>query len=568
MKIECQDLTVKEVLESSYYEIPRFQRPYSWEKDNLEDFWKDVFKSNEKDYFIGSIVTYKSGDARAIVDGQQRITSVTILLSALRNTFDEIGSINQADGIQRLIERYDLENKLRHVLETETSFPYLQHVIQSRTPDLARTASGDEDELLKAANEYFQSQIEIEIQEVSDNGVQSEAAIKLRKHKRLENLRDTILSLKLILVQLDNEDDAYLVFETLNTRGKDLTTSDLLKNLLARLLRASNSRGDKVRSKWQSLVDNIKAIELDDVSVDDFIYHYWLAKNDFTKSRNIFKAAKQIIKTKQAAEKTLNEIESYSIIYKNIFRPNLKKWRNDELKIKASIEVIINKFRVSQPLPLMLTALSKYSNNTLSKSELVRLLSAIELFTFVNLGIMNTRSKSGILQMYSSHARELSRSNALVKRENTIVDLISKLRSKLPIKEDFIKRFSELKYSDDHPAEKRLVQYSLTKLMEIIAPTISLDSLNMSIEHIAPQAANNITIDSISSIGNLWYLNTAYNNQLGDLGVNIKLSKYREDKLPCDDMLQNAIEWNSEVIQNRALFLADNMWNLIDSVFE
>ncbi len=308
MKIECHDHTVKEILNSSYYEIPRFQRPYSWEKENLEDFWKDVFKSDQKDYFIGSIVTYKAGDAKAVVDGQQRLTTLTILLAVLRNAFDQIGSLKQSNGIQRLIERYDLEDKERFVLATETSYPYLQFAIQSRTPDMARAAMGDEDELLKKANDYFVAQVLGEMEAVQNIGVQSDAAIKARKHKKLEQLRDTVLALKLILVQLDNEDDAYLVFETLNTRGMDLTTSDLLKNLLARLLRATNARGDLVRAKWQSVIDNIKAIQLEDVSIDEFVYHYWLAKNDFTKARDIFKAAKKSIVSKAIATKVLNEL--------------------------------------------------------------------------------------------------------------------------------------------------------------------------------------------------------------------------------------------------------------------
>ena len=262
MKIECHDHTVKEILQSAYYEIPRFQRPYSWEKENLEEFWKDVFKSDQKDYFIGSIVTYKTGDARAVVDGQQRLTTLTILLAILRDAFDLINSVNQADGIQRLIERYDLENKARFVLATETSYPYLQFAIQNRVPEARRAAKGYEDEFLRGAHTFLLNQVNIELENAKAAGIQSETAIKNRRHKRIEQLRDTVLALKLILVQLDNEDDAYLVFETLNTRGKDLTTADLLKNHLARLLRATNARGDVVRSKWATITENTRVRQL------------------------------------------------------------------------------------------------------------------------------------------------------------------------------------------------------------------------------------------------------------------------------------------------------------------
>lgn len=568
MKIKCDDHTVKEIFESSFYQIPRFQRPYSWEKDNLEDFWKDVFKSDQKDYFIGSIVTYKNGDAQAIVDGQQRLTTLTILFAVLRNSFNKISSSKQADGIQRLIERYDLESNERFVLATETSYPYMQFAIQSKTPDVNRAASGDEDELLKRANSYFENQINNEIQEARNSGSQSEIAIKTRVHKKLEQLRDIVLALKLILVQLDNEDDAYLVFETLNTRGIDLTNADLLKNHLARFLRASNMRNDTVRAKWSTIIDNIKTIQLDDVSVDEFVYHYWLAKNDFTRARDIYKAAKVTITTKASAAKILGELESYSTIYRNLFRSNFRKWRNDELKIKSSIEMVINHFRVRQPLPLILTALAKYEQRTLFKAELERLLWAIELFTFTHTGLMNVRSSGGVLQMYAAHARELSRSNVNTRRERTIEELILKLRSRLPSKEEFTKRFSQLRYSDEFLSEKKLIQYVLSKLMHIIAPSVSLDAASMSIEHIASQSDNSISSVSISSIGNLWYLNNQFNTQLGNKPVSEKLIAYRVANTPCDTVLKTAVEWTDEIVQQRAINMAELLWAEIDAAFE
>jgi hypothetical protein len=444
----------------------------------------------------------------------------------------------------------------------------LQFAIQNRPPDLSRKVTGYEDELLGLANEFLSHQVDEEIKNSKSNGVQTEAAIKARIHKRLEQLRDTTLALKLILVQLDNEDDAYLVFETLNTRGKDLTTSDLLKNHLARLLKASNARGDSVRVKWESVIDNIKAIDLDDVSVDDFIYHYWLAKNDFTKARDIFKVAKKVVTTKAIATKILNELDTYSTIYRNLFRSNLKKWRNDELKIKGSIEVVVNRFRVRQPLPLILTAVSKYDAKTLSKPELERLLLAIELFTFVHTGLMNARSTGGVLQMYSFHARELSRSVATTRREKTIDDLVEKLRSKLPTKDVFLKKFSELRYSDHLLSEKRLVQFSLSKLMERVAPSVALDSAAMSIEHIAAQSDKNFQIESVASIGNLWFLNTSFNNSLSNMPVGKKLAEYRKANTPADSILMTSEEWTVEIVQQRSLHLAELMWDVVDAAFK
>src|SRR5690606_5859896 len=137
------------------------------------------------------------------------------------------------------------------------------------------------------------------------------------------------------------------------------------------------------------------------------------------------------------------------------------------------------------------------------KSELERLLSAVELFTFANTGLMAARSSGGILQMYSVHARELSSSNAVSRRERTIDDLIQKLRDRLPEKKVFVERFVRLRYSENLLSDKRLIQYSLLKLMEHIAPSVALDPALMSIEHIAPQSTKDFDDDSIASIGNL-----------------------------------------------------------------
>lgn len=86
MKITCIDKEIRKVFETGYYAIPRFQRPYSWEKDHISEFWNDSIVENETDYFIGSIVVYKQDDETfGIVDGQQRLTTITMILSALRD---------------------------------------------------------------------------------------------------------------------------------------------------------------------------------------------------------------------------------------------------------------------------------------------------------------------------------------------------------------------------------------------------------------------------------------------------------------------------------------------------
>src|SRR5262245_50361014 len=123
MKVKPFDRTIKNLLEAGFYKIPRFQRPYSWDRANIEYFWRDV-TDLAGDYFIGSMVAYKTdpqSDTDLVVDGQQRLTTITIFLAALRNAFLELKAEKLADAIHGLICRKDMNGEETYVLQTETS---------------------------------------------------------------------------------------------------------------------------------------------------------------------------------------------------------------------------------------------------------------------------------------------------------------------------------------------------------------------------------------------------------------------------------------------------------------
>jgi uncharacterized protein with ParB-like and HNH nuclease domain len=93
VKIDSFDSSVSDVLRAAYYRIPRFQRPYSWDRSNVDDFWTDLTE-NKVGYFIGSMVLYKRSQRaewRGLVDGQQRMTTISMLLAALRDKLEELG---------------------------------------------------------------------------------------------------------------------------------------------------------------------------------------------------------------------------------------------------------------------------------------------------------------------------------------------------------------------------------------------------------------------------------------------------------------------------------------------
>jgi uncharacterized protein with ParB-like and HNH nuclease domain len=161
MKISCFDKQVGQLLSEAYYKIPRFQRPYSWDHVNIEEFWNDTVVEGEGDYFIGNFVVYDDKGTLGVVDGQQRITTITLLLCALRDELARQGESKLAKGLHNLIERADIRAEKFYVLQTETSYPYLQEHIQ-RFPEKrsSQDGPGPEEVLLKQAFEYFQEQVQ------------------------------------------------------------------------------------------------------------------------------------------------------------------------------------------------------------------------------------------------------------------------------------------------------------------------------------------------------------------------------------------------------------------------
>src|SRR5215211_1180829 len=133
MQLRSNDRTLRQVLSAYFFFIPRFQRPYSWTKGNVEDLWEDAIQEGGSEYFIGSMVVYpESDDTVAVIDGQQRLTTLMMLLCALRDAAEAEGHDGLANGTHTFVERTDENDKDRFVLHTETSFPYLHDEVLSR----------------------------------------------------------------------------------------------------------------------------------------------------------------------------------------------------------------------------------------------------------------------------------------------------------------------------------------------------------------------------------------------------------------------------------------------------
>lgn len=561
MKIESKDTDIESLLDGSYFHIPRFQRPYSWDDENINDFWNDLITNKGDDYFIGSMVVYKRAkQSFGVVDGQQRLTTTTILLCVLRDEFHALGHKDSAEGLHQLIERKDRDNKNEYVLKTETSFPYFQEHIQKYGEPELEIKIHSEEQNLQRAHQLFKRLVRDSIDSVDqDSTISKEDKTKVKVEK-LISIRDTVLNLNLIFVVLDNEDDAYLIFETLNTRGKDLAVSDLVKNHFTKHLKAKGSV-DTAKIKWEQVLETIHN-SLADLSTDTFIYHYWASRYEAVPLKKLFPVIKKRI-GKDTAKEYLDSLVSDAKLYRSIHEPNYE-WTKNETEASRSLAAL-QLFKVSQPTPAVLSLTRAYKDNIIKFGKLRDALSAIEKFHFLFTAITSSRSSGGISAMYSSFARKLFECKDSQGAADEITGLIDKLRSRRPSLDEFKVAFRELSYTNANSKQKNLVRYVLRGVSEHCGYKYPVDFEELTIEHLHPQSV--ITGDwdewNVGQIGNLMLLDQKVNGKLNTKPIHDKIKHLETNGYTIPEELINVKTWTPAKAQARTDKIADMIYKSI-----
>ena len=560
MDIKPVEQTVKTLLESFFYRIPRFQRPYSWDRENVADFWNDAVTSEDLDYFIGSFVVYRESaatDTLLVVDGQQRITTITLLLAAIRDALLQEGHEDHARGIHLLVERADLNNQKRYVLQSETPYPYLQEYIQKFGEPELQPSTGAEEDALKDAYSFLKSQLRTVVSAIDmDASIASEKKAERRKAKLL-SIRDKLMRLQLILIQLTSEDDAYLIFETLNTRGKDLKVADLVKNHLTRLLRARNRGVDAARDKWESIRAHFDESS-EDIDINRFLHHSWLSRHPYLPEKKLFKEIKKVV-GKSAAQAYLNQLWSDSRLYRKVLDPSSHKWKKDERPLAESLKALVL-FRVVQPVPMLLSILRAYESGRLSLKQTRQVLRSMENFHFQFSAVTAQRTGGGTGLMFALAARELEEATSKDKAAKVLTGFLAKLRERLPSADEFSVAFGELQQTEENAKQRPLVRYLLGRIDQHLRKLDAMDYDRMSIEHIAsqnPKSGEPPAPPNVGKLGNLLVVPEALNSTvLANRPFSKKKAAYKKHRVPLDEILTNATSWGEAEIEARTKALA------------
>lgn len=350
-------------------EIPKFQRTYSWKDEQLKEIWDDIIKVGEtekiKKHFIGSIIYSKeannnTADSRQflhIIDGQQRITTLTILACSLCR-FKNIEKKDK-EILKNYLVNQDKERKLFLRSEDDKT---LKKIIDSIIYDKELILSNDDSINIKKAYYFFDR--------------------KIKKTNNYKVILTGIGKLSFISIELDNKyDDPQLIFSSLNSTGRGLTPSDLVRNYI---LMNAEDQDDLYEKYWESIEKGFKDNEKNkNGNFDDFIKCYLTIKSNKKVSKNYYKEFK-FYKDKnfnENIEPLLEDLNKYANYYFNIV---FEKEDDKELKeifknfnlLRSQIShtFLINMYDDYQ------MSKSTNSNINLSKEDFINIVKVLESY--------------------------------------------------------------------------------------------------------------------------------------------------------------------------------------------
>lgn len=573
MEFKATPRTIRDALGlKRKYVIPRFQREYSWESEELDELWTDLLDNLEikngeiltKEYFIGSLVLVGDDDdtnniERQVVDGQQRLMTFTIAFSVLAQLFAQENNKVLGDKIHKYIIDEDEDGTSYTKVISETPKPFFQRRIQQKMIDFSQIPNTEEEKRIFSAYKFFQDKMKTDNLNNDFRRI-SNGICDFNYVDELKAVRDQILNCKVIYVTVKSFDDAYTIFEVLNAKGKDLSSVDIIKNSIFSVLKSIEPIDD-AGERWKRIRDNISQGTTDILT---FYRHFWLSKYTFaTNKRLVREFEKTITKNEDSYKEFLCILEQASEDYINIIRPTRDMWNQPEYKVVYNALDALSVFGVTQVRTFLLALFDIKRKNLVAHKVYLNIIEYLEYFHFVFNAICSERS-SGLERKYSSYARKLRNSTGKEASKNVIGELRESLNNTLPTYEEFEKDFLKLKFSSSETKDKKLVQYVLKKLERYISSSDELTFDSFSIEHILPESTKN---EYVKLIGNLLPLGVNLNSVIKDKIFKDKIVEYKKSQYQSVKEFvkkySSQSSWGAEDIISRTQAIAKIMYNQV-----
>ncbi len=522
--------------------VPEFQRDYSWKEEQWDDLWTDVLaiRNQDKFHYMGAIVLQDHRDkSYSVIDGQQRLATLSVAaLATIKRIQDlidaEIEVEANAERVKRLTEQYVGEkdavslrysNKLK-LNENNEDF-YRSFLVQLREP-INRHRLPASNKLLWSAFEYFYQRIKETLGENPSGEI-------------LADFLQNQIAEKLLFIQIvvETDLDAYVVFETLNARGIELTVSDLLKNYLLSLTSQSEEDKRQAKDQWRRI---IQITDLDGFPA--FLRYYWNSRYDFVRKDSLFKALRGSVTTAEHTFNLLDDLERHAGIYAALKNPNDDLWQgNREIRNRIAE---LKLFGVTQPYPLLLAAYFKMHGDF---ENILRFCSVIAFRYNVVSGLNPNKQE----QAFHQAAKRVF--NGTIVNSSQVAQ---ELKDIYPNDEDFANVFSTKQINTNR--QKKLARYILYSLENRIAETArNYEDDPGTIEHILPENptaeweqyfSHDEQGSYIYRIGNLTLFEPGKNRECGAKLFAEKQVIYQGSQYEMTNIISN-LDWTPDRVRQR-----------------
>lgn len=541
------DYTTKRVV------IPRFQRGFSWQKSHVATFWEDVWEFHEHasksdTYFLGPIVILPESDHIMVLDGQQRLATATVLFSCIRDLARQKGGQKGGDlarDIQRDLVMVDEEEEQFALKTSELDQAFFENHVQLDPPQADEKAALKSHRLIKQARSYLRSALEehfggLKPAEVVDG---------------LKKLRTTLAEcIKLVVIEVGSEEEAYQIFETLNDRGLRLSVPDLLLNFLMRVSKTCVQR-DKVRKHWDTIVETMGTGK-----VSTFLRHMWVSLYGDVKSQGLYREIRKHVKDGGTTSVAFaKKCEEECLAYASIIDVDQARLKGAEPHVRA----LVKKLSADKAFPVLLSGIQCLDDRDFEN------LCRCTVSLVVRHAVIANLNPSVLEDTLYNVAREIREQKCSQKNSAKIL-----ARAKMLLKSINPNRSQLAQGLSDVHLTKRQAQYVLHCIgnqMQSSTKAVALDKT--SIEHIFPENARSADWSDYDDlhplvwhIGNLTLLEPKINRDIGNEAFSAKIKKYRTSEIAMtNDIVNDVSDWTAKKVKERATGLAkmiDQLWQI------
>ncbi len=524
--------------------IPIYQRVYSWEKEQCKQLWDDIIKTGGNDqiegHFIGSIVFVHDGiyttnyNELLIIDGQQRLTTITLLFIALRD------HLNDEDEFLEKFSRQKIRN--RYLINSDEKGDKKFRLILSES---------DRDTLLSLIDKNKRKPSEPSLK-IVENFELFEKWIRKNTDK-LETIFKGLDKLMVVEISLERgKDNPQLIFESMNSTGKDLTQTDLIRNYI--LMGLEPEKQEIFYKKyWRAMEEDFKQNE---TLFNQFVRHYLTIKTrEIPNINKVYEAFKRYQQERGIeTEALLQDLQKYCGYFCQIaFKKEADKDLNKALSFLVDLEMDVI-------YPLLLELYSDYKDGVLSKQDFIPIIALIE--SYICRRAVCGIPSNGLNKLFASFTKKIQKDEYLESMKKHFGSLTENRR--FPNDSEFKDSFITI---DFYNFQKR--EYFLERL-ESFNTKEPVNTKECTTEHIMPQTLEEewerdlgenfqaIHDKYLHTIGNLTL--TGYNQEYSNNSFQEKRDMekgFKQSSLRLNQSLKDLESFSEKEIEKRANDLAD-----------